>query len=420
MSRRRADFEPIVITGIGLLASVGDDRESVWRAVRRGTSGVRRVEGDLAKLSGLDIAALVDIELEYPAQVKNMAMCQRVATEALADSGVDLAAVDHDRFACAISGHMGDTGGVRYFDGRPQLRDPELVQWWHQWMPHESCAAVANRFKLFGPRMSHSTACASGLIDVMTAARFIRDDQCDIALAGSSESIHPLFAAGFQAMRVLAHHEDPTQASRPFDKNRSGFVMGEGAAMFVLERLSHAQRRGARIYAELCGFRMMSEGHHITSLDAESLGLSHLIDTTLRDAGMEPSDIGYINAHGTGTQQNDVVESRAIKYALGRAAEQVGVSSTKSMLGHLINAAGSVELAITTLALRDGFVPPTLNLTDPDPEVGLDCIPLVGRRHRLENALKLSVAFGGHMAAVALKRWNDAESGFVYPQRLAA
>lgn len=416
---RRSDHEPIVITGIGLVTSVGGDRESVWNAVRRGQSGVRRLTDDERRRTTLDIAALADVELETPGQLKSTAMCMRTAAEALADAGVHESNIDRDRFGCAVSGHMGDTRGIEIAHGSAN-DDPALFPWWQQWMPTSNCSAVAKRFGLYGPRTAHIAACASGLVDVMSAAASIRDDQCDIALAGSSESIHPLFAAGFAAMRVLAQHDDPSQAARPFDKQRSGFVMGEGAGMFVLERLSHAQKRGARIYAELSAYRSMSEGVHITSLDVDGHGLGHLLDTTMKDAEMRPDEVGYINAHGTGTQQNDIVETRGIRDAFGSAAEQIGISSTKSMLGHLINAAGCVELAITTLALRDGFAPPTVNLTDPDPECGLDCIPLVGRRGPINQAMKVSVAFGGHMAAVALRRWNDAANGFAYPQRLAA
>jgi 3-oxoacyl-(acyl-carrier-protein) synthase len=186
--------------------------------------------------------------------------------------------------------------------------------------------------------------------------------------------------------------------------------MGEGAAMFVLERLSHAQARGARIYAELVCGKLAATAHHVTSLDMESDCLAHLITDTLRSGGLAPHDISYINAHGTGTRQNDVAEARAIRTAMGRAAERLCVSANKSILGHLINAAGTVELAITTLAMRDGFLPPTLNLTNPDPECDLDCIPLVGRRNQVGTALKLSVAFGGTLAAVALRRWDNAES----------
>jgi 3-oxoacyl-(acyl-carrier-protein) synthase len=258
--------------------------------------------------------------------------------------------------------------------------------------------------------MAHSTACSSGLVDILSAVRAIQDGQCDAALAGSAEFIHPLFAAGFHRMGVLAYHSDPQQACRPFDVQRQGFVMGEGAAIFVLERLSHALARRALIYAEILAGKVLADAYHVTGLDQESGALAHLISITLRRAGLQPHHVGYINAHGTGTQQNDLIEARGIRRSLGAAADTVSISATKSMLGHLVNASGSVELAITTLALRDGFLPPTLNLTHPDPECDLDCIPLVGRRLACEHALKLSIAFGGHLAAVALRRWSEASS----------
>jgi 3-oxoacyl-(acyl-carrier-protein) synthase len=207
-------------------------------------------------------------------------------------------------------------------------------------------------------------------------------------------------------MKVLAHHDDPQQACRPFDRGRNGFVMGEGAAMFVLERLDHALARGARIYAELAGGKLMGAAQHVTSVDESADTLAHLIRSSLEKAGCRLEEIEYINAHGTGTQQSDSLEIRGIRQALGSAADRVLVSSTKSMLGHLVNAAGSVELAITILALRDGFLPATMNLTDPDPECDLDCIPLYGRRKPAETALKLSVAFGGHLAALVVRRWE--------------
>jgi 3-oxoacyl-(acyl-carrier-protein) synthase len=402
--------EPIVITGIGMIASVGNDRESVWQAVRSGQSGVKTLRG----LDGIPddsvIGATVDAEPEYLGQLKPITLCQRAAAEALDDAAIDWHDIDRDRFGCAISGHMGDTNWIASLFQRFDLIQPHLIPWWHQFMPNTACWLVANRYQLNGPRMCHSTACASGLIDILSAVRSIRDDQCDIALAGSAEGFHPLFAAGFRQMRVLAEHEDPTQACRPFDIDRCGFVMGEGAAMFVLERLSHARRRGAQIYAQLLGGKMIAEAHHVTGLDAESEALAYLINATLRDAHLTPENIGYINAHGTGTQQNDVVESRGIRRAFGRSADRTCVSATKSMLGHLVNAAGSVELAVTTLALRDGFVPPTINLHHPDPACDLDCIPLVGRNNLCEHALKVSVAFGGHMAATAIRRWDGADA----------
>jgi 3-oxoacyl-(acyl-carrier-protein) synthase len=254
----------------------------------------------------------------------------------------------------------------------------------------------------------------------MSAVRSILDGQCDLALAGSAEAIDPLFAAGFQNMRVLATSDDPSRACRPFDRQRNGFVMGEGAAMFLLERLSHAQSRGARIYAEVLGGKMLADAHHMTGLDMESEALTRLIVETLRKSRLEPQDIGYINAHGTGTAQNDIMESRGIRRALGRHADQVCVSALKAMLGHLVNASVSVELALTALTLRDGFVPPTINLTDQDPECDLNCVPLVGQPRRVQSALKLALAFGGHLVAVSLRRWNSGKSGFAYPVRHAA
>jgi 3-oxoacyl-(acyl-carrier-protein) synthase len=318
---------------------------------------------------------------------------------------------------------MGDTGYVVERLGRVVLTSCRSQPWHEQWLPNTACAAVAQHYDLRGPRLSNSTACASGTIAILKAIRAIRDGKCELALAGSSEAIHPLFAAGFYNMRVLADHDDPTQACRPFDANRSGFVMGEGAAMFVLERLDHAERRGARIYAEILGGRMLSDAHHVTSLGDDCSALVELIRGTLGSGGIAPSDIGYINAHGTGTLQNDVMEARGIRVAFGHAADSVCVSANKSMLGHLVNASGSVELALTALGLRDGFAPPTLNLTHQDPECDLDCVPMVGRERPLEHALKLSIAFGGHLAAIALRRWGERQARNAEPlavRKLAA
>ena len=414
------EHEPIVITGIGLIASVGHDRETVWRAVRQGKSGVRPLRDLQGIPDCLTIGAPVEIEPETPGVLKPITLALTAAEEALADARVRDGQIDPYRFACAVSGHMGDTSAITVKAGRPDLIDPRSVPWWTQWMPNTGCSVVANRFGLYGPRLCHSTACASGLVEVLSAVRGLRDDQCDIALAGSAEGFHPLFAAGFNAMRVLAHHDDPREACRPFDSRRSGFVMGEGAAMFVLERLGHALARGAKIYAEIVGAKMFAEAHHVTGLDSDSEALTRLISSTLREARLRPEEVAYINAHGTATRQNDLVETRGIRRAFGDAAKGIWVSSTKSMLGHLVNAAGSVELAITTLSLRDGFAPPTINLTDPDPECDLDCIPLVGRHERFDHALKLSVAFGGHLAAMALRRWGDVKTGFDYPVKIAA
>jgi len=399
-----------VITGIGLFTSIGHSREAVWQAIQRGESGVGRLAGIAGIPDGLMLGATVDIDTEFPGQLKNIPLCRQTAAEAMADARIHLAAIDRDRFGCSIGAHMGDSDYVTERLGRHDLIPPGKHPWWEQFLPNTSCALVASDYDLRGPRLSNSTACASGTIAILKAIRAIRDGQCDITLAGSSEAIHPLFAAGFYNMRVLAEHDEPARACRPFDLHRNGFVMGEGAAMLVLERLEHAQQRGARIYAEAMGGRILTDARHMTSLDANSDAIVELINGTMRSAGVVPRDIAYVNAHGTGTQQNDLMESRGIRTAFGRAADSVCVSSNKSMLGHLVNASGSVELAITALALRDGFAPPTLNLNDPDPECDLDCIPLIGRVRPLEHALKLSIAFGGHLAAIVLRRWTGADA----------
>jgi 3-oxoacyl-(acyl-carrier-protein) synthase len=395
-----------------MITSIGRGREAVWRAIQSGRCNVQRLVGLQGIPDGMLLGATVDLEGEFPGQLKNIPLCRLTAAEALADAQLHLATIDRERFGCSIGAHMGDADYVVERLGLQLVMIPHGKRpWWHQWFPNTACAMVARDYCLRGPRLSNSTACASGTIAILKALRAIQDGQCDLALAGSSEAIHPLFAAGFYNMGVLAEHDDPAQACRPFDAHRNGFVMGEGAAMFVLERLDHAAQRGAPIYAEVLGGRILGDARHVTSLDANSSdSLVELIRGTLRAGRLVPRDVAYVNAHGTGTQQNDVLEARGIRAAFGRAADSVCVSANKSMLGHLVNASGSVELAITTLALRDGFAPPTLNLTNPDPECDLDCVPLVGRARPLEHAIKLSIAFGGHLAAIALRRWTGASA----------
>ncbi len=401
--------DKVVITGVGMISSVGNDREATWQAVCAGRSGVRRM-ANLLGFSGDTLlgATVSDLDIEA-GDTRYGPLGLQAAEEALRDSQLELSRVNLDRFACAISPNVGDTPGIANLRTK-DLKEKSYEPWCNRFLPNSTCSLIANRFDLNGPRLSHSAACASGTVSTLGALRAIQSNQCDLALVGCAQMIHPLLAAGFYNMRVLANHENPAQACRPFDANRSGFVLGEGSAMIVLERQSHAVARGAPIYAEIVGGCILSEAHHITGVTSDSHALHRLIDETLLGARISPANIGYINAHGTGTKLNDVMESRGIRTAMGKAADQVCVSSTKSMLGHLLNAAGIMELAITVMALRDGFAPPTLNLTHPDPECDLDYLPLVGRSQDFEHALKLSIAFGGHLAAVALRRWSGAEA----------
>lgn len=397
------------------MASVGRDRESVWHAVRHGRSGVGWLHGLRGIPDGEMLAAQVDVPEPQRGRLKALTISEIAADEAVRDARIDWDTVDRERFGCLVAGHMGDVSFVDEQLGLKDPNDPNMARWWEQWLPDSACSLLARRYGLGGPSVSYSTACATSLVNIMAAVRHIRDGQCDVALAGGADAIDSLFAAGFRQMKVLAEDDDPCRACRPFDRRRNGFVLGEGGAFFVVERLSHALDRGVRIYAEVSACRAMAEAHHVTGLSEESDTLARLISETLRSARLRPEDVGYINAHGTGTQQNDLVEMRGIRRAFGSAATRVCVSSTKSMLGHTINAAGSVELAVTVMAMRDGFAPPTLNLTDPDPEMVFDGLPLIGRPTRFQHALKLSVAFGGHLVAMALSRWNDSATGYAYP-----
>jgi 3-oxoacyl-(acyl-carrier-protein) synthase len=395
--------DPVVITGIGLITSVGYNRESVWRAVRDGRTSVRTLFGIHGIPDGEMIGATVDIPT-VKGQLKATPLCEVAVAEAFDDAGLDFGSIDHQRFGCSIAGHMGDVHWVEQHCGVAELNDPTRFPWWQQFLPNTTCSLIANKYRLGGPRLSHSTACATSLISFLTAVRSIEDGQCDIVIAAGADAIDPLFAAGFKRMRVLAESDDPATACRPFDRNRTGFVLGEGAGALVVERMSHAKARRAPVYAEVVGSAMLAEAHHVTDLNQESEALSYLIERTLHRADLTARDVGYINAHGTGTAQNDLVEMRAIRRVFAPALDHICVSSTKSMIGHTVNAAGCVELAVTTLAMRDRFAPPTINVTDPDPQCTFDCLPLVGRKVDFEHALKISVAFGGHLVAVALRR----------------
>jgi 3-oxoacyl-(acyl-carrier-protein) synthase len=397
----------IVITGVGLVTAVGHDRESSWRGVKQGRNGVRRLCDIPGLPDGLLLAATVEGTPYDSRGDRNYPLALSAAREALKDSEVDLDECDRTRIATSTGTCGGPTPWMADEIQRRELRTTP-IRWWENLYLASPPARVSDDLGLLGPRLCNSTACATGTIATLNAFKAIRDGQCDKALVFGAQTIHPILAAGFYNMRVLAKAEDPAAACRPFDANRSGFVMGEGAGALMLERLSDARARGARIYAEMLGGALVSDATHVTDLSSDSTPLTYLLGTMLRRTRLVPRDVAYINAHGTGTKQNDAMETRGIRAAFGPAANDLCISTVKANLGHLVNAAGVTELAITTLALRDGFAPPTVNLTHPDPECDLDCVPLVGRRRKFEHAVKISIAFGGHLAAVALRRWSGA------------
>lgn len=389
------DEDPVVITGVGIASCLGSSRESIWQQIQCGKSGVRRTVpedgfGQLNKPCGI-----IDWLPSDSHTLKSIQLTGHASTEALSDAGIPWEDIDRERFACSISAQFGDISFL-YPQANPQ--------WFNQLMPSTASALIGNLFDLRGPRLCHTTACASGLVSTLCGARMIQAGQADFALCGAADAITELIYASFNRMGVLADSGDPATACKPFDRDRNGFVLGEGAAMMVLERRSHAMARNAKIYAEIASHQTLCQAHHVTGLDGDANALKELVERLVSRAGWDYLGPQYINAHGTGTEQNDRCELQAIRSALGDKADEVMVSSNKAVLGHLVNAAGSIELAITALAMRDGYVPPTMHLKAPESIGNIDCMPCCGAGSEIDRALKLSLAFGGHLVGIALRR----------------
>ena len=403
--------DPIVITGIGIGASLGKSREAVWQAIQRGDSGIRLTRASDGIGSLRLPCGMVDWLDDNPYSLKSIRLTEHVSREALADAELPWETLDPQRFACSVAAQFGDIG-YTYLPGETRDTQPlreDGHRWWDQFLPCSATATIAREFGLLGPRLCHTTACASGLISTITAARMIEDGQADFALCGAADAVAELVIAAFNRLGVLSPGPDPASACRPFDTHRNGFVIGEGAAMLLLEKRSTAVARGAKIYAEFAATQMLCAAHHVTGLDGEAETLIHLMRQLTRKAGWQASGPQYINAHGTGTQQNDRSELTAVRAAFGSAADQILMSSNKAVLGHLINAAGSIELALTALALRDGYAPPAMHLTSPEATGNIDCLAQWGAQFEVDRALKLSLAFGGHLVGVALRRCPQVE-----------
>ncbi len=404
----QADQDPIVITGIGIACSLGANRETVWQEIQRGTSGVRltREEDNVGKLR-LPCAMVDWLDDVTPNDsIKSIRLSQTVASEALSDAAIPWDDIDRERFACSISAQFGDIGYM-YMDPSERNCPPHSHprrDWFKEFLPCSASSIVGNQFGLYGPRLCHTTACASGLVSAITGARMLQSDQADFALCGATDAVTELVFSAFHRMGVLSSGPDVQTACKPFDVNRNGFVMGEGGAMMVLERQSHAISRGATIYAELSASQTLCQAHHVTGLDDAADTLSELISRLVAKAGWKKSGPQYISAHGTGTEQNDRSELLAIRQSLADKADDIVISSNKAVVGHMINAAGSIELALTALALRDGFAPPTMNTTMPEAIGNIDCLPQAGVKQEIHRALKLSLAFGGHLVGIAIGR----------------
>lgn len=434
----------VLITGIGLVTPAGPDRESSWRALRDGQSATRWLSSDAFSrlIPGSPFPAPVPRFVGAPAAPQPghperdsrpgapddpvVALALRAAHEACADAGLVFPLASPHRAGCVLGTSK---GGFRTFTAawagrhvdRHGTTDAGAMgvdrigsdDWWNQFEPAAAARRLAARHGLQGAALCPVAACATGLVSIARGAELIERGRCDLVLAGSSDaSLHPAILGSFRRLGVLARDfEDPAAACRPFDRRRDGFVVGEGAAVVVLEGAEHALARGATPYAQWLAAGSAADPVHLTQLDADPASLIRLIESVLRRAGVAPDEIDYVNLHGTATGPNDVCESRALQAALGAHARVVSTSSLKGTIGHLLGGAGSVELAATLLALRDGVVPPTANLREADPRCPLDYTPIVPRHKPIETALKLSLGFGGHLAAAVIRAWPGGRTG---------
>jgi 3-oxoacyl-[acyl-carrier-protein] synthase II len=401
-----SDDHSVVITGIGLVTSLGLDRPSTWAKLCRGDSGASWL--NIPEYAGFPVrwdrpmASDADPALEY---------LVRAADEAMADSGIRESGLEPERSASLVGLSKGGFRSLIWVSEMVRSRqvdDATLSQIWMNSWPSSGASRLSARYGFLGPCIAPVAACATGLVAALQGAELIRRGACDLALVGGSDaSLEPLLLAAFRRMKALARLEpgsDPKRAVRPWDEDRSGFLVGEGAAVLVLERLDHAKARGASVYAELLGGALGSDAFHETGLDPDPSGLARVIARSLEASNLGPADIDAVNVHGTATRSNDPLECRAIRRAFGPEADRLVCSANKAQIGHLLGAAGSAELAISALSVRHGFLPPTLNLDRADPACDLDGTPHLGRELPIRALLKLSLGFGGHLAAAVLRR----------------
>ncbi len=412
------DKRRVVITGVGAVTPLGNTAEEFWAGLLEGRSGIgpitrfdatdfpTRIAGEL---KGFDPLKYIDRkdDRKFDPFLKYAVAC---ATMAVEDAALKTDSVDPTRFGVLVGSGI---GGLETLLGNYEVlrtKGPDRVSPFFipMLIVNMASGVISMRLGAKGPNSSVVTACATGNHAIGDATKIIERGDADVMIAGGSEAIIiPLTIAGFCQMKAMStRNDDPTRASRPFDAERDGFVCGEGGGLVVLESLEHARRRDARIYAEVVGYGMTGDAHHMTAPDPEGDGAARSMAAALRDAGLEPSAVGYINAHGTSTPYNDRFETLAIKRVFGEHARKLAVSSTKSMTGHLLGAAGGIEAIATAFALHHGVLPPTINYEKPDPDCDLDYVPNQPRKQEVEVALSNAFGFGGTNATLAFRKFR--------------
>lgn len=404
----------VVVTGMGAITPVGNDIDTMWANMLAGVNGVEKITSfDTSDLKVHLAGTVKNFEPEKYIEKRELRKldiyCQyaiAAAQQAVDDSGI-LGNINEERFGVYIGAGI---GGLHSFvnnvtalnEGGPRKVSPFFIP---MMIGNIATGNVAIRFKAKGVSLSVMSACATGTHSIGEAFHAIKDGYADAIIAGGTEAvIAPLTIAGFQNMKALSTNEDPETASRPFDKNRDGFVMGEGAGMLVLEEYEHAKARDAKIYAEFAGYGNTCDAHHVTAPDPEGAGLARAIKIAMAEANTTDDDQLYINAHGTSTHLNDLTETMAFKSALGEKAYDANISSTKSMTGHMLGATGAIEAIVSVLTLRDGMIPPTIHLNEQDEELDLNYTPNKAVKRDVTVAASTNLGFGGHDACVVFKK----------------
>lgn len=410
MSRR------VVVTGLGAVTPIGNNVDDFWAAVKAGKIGFDHI----TKFDTTDYKCQIAAELKdfNPQDFMDRKAAKRMepfsqyavaaAKQAIDDSGLDIEKEDPYMVGCAIGSGVGSLQAMeretqKLYEKGPNRVNPLLVP---LMICNMAAGNVSIQFGLKGKSINDVTACATGTNTIGEAYRSIQYGEADVMVAGGTEgSVCPIGIAGFTALTALSTVDDPTKCSLPFDKNRSGFVMGEGAGVVILEELEHAKARGAKIYAEVVGYGCSSDAYHITSPQEDGAGAARAMTNAMSDAGVTPADVKYINAHGTGTHHNDLFETRAIKLAFGDEASNLKINSTKSMIGHLLGAAGAVEFITCVKEIQDGFIHKTVGYETPDEEIDLNYCK-DSYEEPVEYALSNSLGFGGHNASILLKAYK--------------